>query len=171
MSKELKNITESVMDEIHVNKIKMRPKIYFIMGSILTFIGLIFSTVVSIFLFGLISFVLRSHGGMASYKLDKMISNFPWWAIVLAIISLTLGIWLLHKYDFSFKVNFKLIIVGFILAVIAGGFIIDMLGLNNVLTRRGPMQGMMRRYIENSDTRDTFDSYDGWGNKVKLEIK
>lgn len=134
------------MDKIHGDKIKMKPKVYFVVGSILTFVGLVSSIVVSIFLMGLIRFSLRSHGPMGSYRLEQILSNFPWWAPILAVVGLIVGIWLLRKYDFSFKVNFKLIIVGFILAVIVGGWIVDSVGLNDALIRRGPMQRMMRQY-------------------------
>ena len=147
MSKELKNITDNIMDQIHDEKIKMRPKAYFIAGSIFTFIGLVSSVVVSVFLVGLIRFSLRSHGPMASYKLDQILSSFPLWALVFAIIGLIVGIWLLRKYDFSFKVNLRVVIIGFILAVIIGGWIVDSIGLNDALIRRGPMQGMMRQYM------------------------
>jgi len=155
MSKELKNITDNIMDQIHEEKIRMRPKIYFIAGSILTFAGLVSSVVISVFLVGLIRFSLRSHGPMASYRLDQILSSFPWWALVLAIVGLIVGIWLLRKYDFSFKTNFKVVIVGFILAVIVGGWIIDSIGLNDVLVRRGPMQGIMRQYMQDNN-------FQGW---------
>ncbi|MFA6094673.1 MAG: hypothetical protein WC757_02190 [Candidatus Paceibacterota bacterium] len=151
MQKDLKNITEGVMDQIHNNKIKMRPRIYFILGSVLTFVGLVSSVIVSIFLVGLMRFSFRSHGPMGSFRLDQMLSNFPWWAPVLAVIGLVAGLWLLRRYDFSFKINFKLIIIGLVLAVIAGGFIIDAVGLNNVLIRRGPMKGIMRQYIQDNN--------------------
>lgn len=148
MSKELKNITDNIMDQIREDKIKMRPRIYFIAGSILTFVGLVSSVVVSIFLVGLIRFSLRTHGPMAIYRFDQILSSFPWWTPLLAIVGLVVGVWLLRKYDFSFKVNFKLIIVGFILAIIVGGFIVDGVGLNDVLIHRGPMKGVMRQYIQ-----------------------
>jgi hypothetical protein len=154
MSKELKNITDNIMDQIHEEKIKMRPRVYFIAGSILTFIGLVSSVVVSVFLVGLIRFSLRTHGPMASYRLDQILSSFPWWVPVLAIVGLVAGIWLLRKYDFSFKVNFKVVIVGFVLAVIISGWVIDSIGLNDVLIRRGPMQGMMRQYLDNNDIQN-----------------
>ncbi|MFA6315357.1 MAG: hypothetical protein WC648_03280 [Candidatus Paceibacterota bacterium] len=151
MSKELKNITENIMDQIHEDKIKMRPKIYFIAGSILTFVGLVSSVVISVFLVGLIRFSLRSHGPMGSYRFEEILSDFPLWAPVLAIVGLIVGIWLLRKYDFSFKINFKLVIIGFILAIIVGGLVIDSIGLNDVLIRRGPMRGIMRQYLQNNN--------------------
>ncbi len=142
------------MNQIHNEKIKMKPKLYFLVGSILTFTGLVASVVISVFLIGLIRFSLRSHGPMANYRLDQILSNFPWWAVTFSILGLILGIWLLRKYDFSFKVNFKLLIAGFILAVIIGGWIVDNLGLNDLLVRRGPMQGIMRQYKQDNNIQD-----------------
>lgn len=134
------------MDQIHNEKIKMRPRIYFLVGSAATFIGLASSVVVSIFLVGLMRFFLRSHGPRGSQRLDQILSSFPWWMLVSAVLGLIVGVWLLRKYDFSFKINFKLVILGFILAIIVGGWVVDIIGLNDILVRRGPMQGIMRRY-------------------------
>ena len=164
MSKELKNITDNIMDQIHEEKIKMRPKAYFILGSVLTFVGLVSSVVVSVFLVGLIRFSLRAHGPMASYRLDQILSSFPWWAPVLAIVGLIAGIRLLRRFDFSFKVNFKVVIIGFILAVIVGGWIIDSVGLSDALIRRGPMQGMMRQYIQDNNIQGGGP---GWGRNLR----
>jgi len=56
MSKELKNITGAVMDRILQGKIRMRPRVYFVIGSLLTFIGLVTSMLTSVFLVGLMRF-------------------------------------------------------------------------------------------------------------------
>ncbi len=164
MSKQLENITDTIMAQIHEEKIKMRPRLYFVLGTILTFVGLVSSVVVSIFLVGLIRFSLRSHGPMANYRLSLMLASFPWWAPVLAVAGLVAGIWLLRKYDFSFKVNFKIFIIGFIFAVIIGGWVVDSIGVNDTLMRRGPMRGMMRHYMQNNNTQ----SY--WVNPKKVII-
>jgi hypothetical protein len=166
MSKELKNITDNIMDQIHGEKIKIKPKAYFIIGSVLTFIGLASSVVVSIFLVGLMRFSLRAHGPMASYKFDKILSSFPWWALVLAVTGLMLGIWLLRKYDFSFKINFKFIVIGFILAVIIGGWIFDSIGLSDVLARRGPMQGIMKQYMQENNIQSGKGGDQGMGRNM-----
>jgi len=169
MSKELKNITDSVMDQIHDKKIKMRPKIYFIAGSILAFVGRVSSVIISIFLVGLIRFSLRSHGPMADYRFDQMVASFPWWAMVFAVGGLVVGIWLIRKYDFSFKINLKLIIVGFILAVVVGGWVIDYIGLNDILTQRGPMQGIMRQYKQDNNIMNGGQGYHRGRNMMNFE--
>jgi uncharacterized BrkB/YihY/UPF0761 family membrane protein len=151
MPKELKNITQNIMNKIHHDKIKMRPKAYFVIGSLFSFIGLVASMLTSIFLISLIRFFLRTHGPMAEYRLEQIISSFPWWTIIIAILGLVIGIWILRRYDFSYKINFKIIIIGFILAIIITGWIIDMTGLNNTLFRRGPMRGIMRQYFQENN--------------------
>jgi hypothetical protein len=151
MSKELKNITEAVMDKIHHEKIRMRPRAYFVLGSILTFVGLIASILTSVFLIGLMRFSLRSHGPMGEYRLEQLLSSFPWWAPVIAVLGLIVGIWLLRHYDFSYKIDFKVIIIGITVAIITAGWLVDMLGLNDALLRRGPMQGMMKQYLQENN--------------------
>ncbi|MCF7834059.1 MAG: hypothetical protein K9L98_01105 [Candidatus Pacebacteria bacterium] len=149
MSEEVKNITESVMTQIKAGKVKMKPKMYFIAGSILTFFGLVFTIFVSVFLVGLTRFFLRTNNGWrAEYRLEQMLSSFPWWTIVFAIVGLALGIWLIRRYDFSYKLKPWVVILFFTLAVIVAGFTIDAIGLNNTLMHRGPMKGMMNSYIQ-----------------------
>ncbi|MEI6191412.1 MAG: hypothetical protein WCP24_03560 [bacterium] len=153
MSKDIKNITQEIMKKIDMGEIKMKPKGYFIMGSIFTFIGLVSTVVVSTFSIGLIRFSLRSHGPMGQYRFDQILASFPWWTLVLAILGLVLGIWLIRKYDFSYKIKPWLVIAGFILAIIIGGYIIDITGINDVMSRQGPMKGMMKNYINRNNTQ------------------
>jgi len=151
MSKELKNISEAVMDKIHHGKIRMRPKVYFVIGSLLAFLGLVASMLISVFLVGLMRFSLRTHGPMGEYRLEQILSSFPWWAVIVAILGLVIGIWLLRQYDFSYKINFKVIAIGFVVAIIVAGWVIDMTGLNDILFRRGPGQGIMRQYFQENN--------------------
>jgi uncharacterized membrane protein len=135
------------MEQIHLGKAKMKPKIYFIIGSILTFVGLVSSVIVSTFLFGLTKFSLRTHGPMGQYRFDQIISSFPWWTFIFAVVGLVIGIWLIRQYDFSYKKEPWVIILGFILIVLFAGWTIDVMGLNDNLLQRGPMKGMMQNYF------------------------
>jgi len=141
MSKELNKTTEEIMSKIHKGQIKMRPRVYFIFGYILTIVGLVFSFVTSIFFVGITRFNLRSHGPMGEYRLEQLLSTFSWWMPVLAILGLITGIWLLRKYDFSYKINFKLLIIGLVASILIAGFVIDMTGLNDFWLHRGQGYG------------------------------
>jgi hypothetical protein len=151
MPKEIKNISSAVMNQIKHREIKMRPKLYFVVGSILTFVGLISTVITSVFLVSLTRFFFRSHGPMGQYRLEQLLYSFPWWVPILAIVALIVGIWILQHYDFSYKKSIPVMIIGFILAIITTGWLLDMTGLNDSLARRGPMKGMMRPYLENTN--------------------
>lgn len=146
MSKELNKTKEEVMNKIKQGQIKMRPRFYFIFGYILTILGLVFSFMTSIFFVGITRFALRSHGPRGQYRLEQLLSTFSWWMPVLAIIGLIIGISLLRKYDFSYKINFRLLIMGLIVSVLITGFVIDMTGLNDFWLQRGNGQGQFRNF-------------------------
>ena len=137
MSKELKEITSNVMGQIHQGKVKMRPKVYFVMGSLLTFLGLVFFFTTSVFLVGLLRFSIRPHGPMKEVRFGQLVDSFSWWIPVFAIISLVVGFWLLRRYEISYKKNYTLIVIWIVVAVIATGFFVDSIGLNDNLMRRG----------------------------------
>jgi hypothetical protein len=150
MPKKQITITDEVMEKIHGQHIRMRPKIYYIFGSLLVFSSLIFSVVSSVFLVSLTRFAVKIHGPMGQLRLEQLLSSFPWWAPVLAIIGLITGIRIMRKYDFSYKYNFPMFIIGFILAVVIAGWTIDYLNLDNMWFQQGPMRGIMRQYMQNN---------------------
>jgi len=138
-------LEEKVMSQVKTGKISMKPKWYFAAGSLLLFSGVVSLSIGAIFLINLTIFTLRKRGPITCWRLQTMIENFPWWAPALAVIGIILGIWLLKKYDFSYKKNFALVVVSFILAVFFAGFLIDGLGLNDYWARRGSMKGFYQR--------------------------
>ena len=141
------NITEKVMKKIKNEKITMRPKWYFWLGSAILFIAIVSLMIVTVFLISLVTFSLRNRGGpMAIVRYQQIVSNFPWWAVVVSILGLISGITLLKKYDFSYKKNFWLVAGGFVLAVILAGILIDILGFDNIWIRRGPMKKFYQQY-------------------------
>jgi hypothetical protein len=149
MPNKMKNITENVMGQIRQGKLKMRPKIYFVIGSVLAFIGLVTSIATSVFAIGLVRFFLRSNGGWgALYRIERLILAFPWWILALAILGIVSGILFMRRYDISYKVNTKTAIILIISTAIVSGWLIDALGFNDLLAHRGPMQGMMRQHLQ-----------------------
>lgn len=139
------------MKKIHTEKIEMKPRIYFILGSIITLGSLIISFISTVFFLNLIKFLLRSHGPMGQIRLEQLLTSFPWWAPVLAILGLIIGIKLLKEYDFSYKNNFVTIVIGFLIVIIIGVWLIDLSGLNNIWFRQGPMRGVMKQYLQNNN--------------------
>lgn len=135
------SLEKTIMSKVKLNEITMKPHWYFVIGSVLSAIGFIAFTVGAIYLTNLMLFLLRKHGPMGEFRLQLIINSFPWWIPLLAIIGIIGGIFFLKKYDFSYKKNFWIILVGFIISIVLAAFIIDYLGLNDTWSNQGPMRG------------------------------
>lgn len=153
------------MSKIKTEQIKMKPKWYFWLGSLSIFVAFVGLTIVSIFLTSLITFFLKSHGPMGAVRYQQIISSFPWWVLVVIIIGLISGIFLLKKYDFSYKKNFLFIILVFISAVLLAGILIDMLGFDSLWMKRGPMRRFYQQYNKNMQLLDNGLRNNGRGRK------
>jgi hypothetical protein len=144
MSKTLKtpsvDLEKTIMAKVKSNEISMKPRWYFVVGSLLTVVGLVGFSIGAVFLTNLTLFLLKRHGPMGQWRLQQLLTSFPLWIPILALIGIVLGIWMLQKYDFSYKKNFWLIILGFIISVVFTAFVIDQLGLNDIWSRQGPMR-------------------------------
>lgn len=148
MSKEItqkQNIEEAVMIKVKTGQIKMKPKWYFIVGGVAAIAGLISSIVSSVFFVNLIIFIIRKKGPGVG-KLTTMFDIFPWWIPFVAITGIVAGLLLLRRYDFSYKKNFVLTILGFIVAVLVSALILDGLGINDILMKNGSMRGFYQNY-------------------------
>lgn len=145
-----KNIKQQIMEKIENNEIKMKPKWYFVVGSILLFLGVLFSTISAVFVINLMLFLLRTHyGPMYQYRLNLILLNFPWWLIVIGVISIFLGIKLLKQYDFSYKKNFLLLVFSYLLIIFLTAYLIDYFNLNKFFYEKG----FMRKNFPNQDQR------------------
>lgn len=157
ISKEQKivNFEKEVMSKVISGQIAMKPKWYFVLGTVFSIAGLAALSVASSFLINIVLFLLRKHGPMGQWRLETMLESFPLWIPILAIIGIILGLWLLKKYDFSYKKNFAVIIIAFIVSIIIAGFLIDKLGLNDMWSRKG----MMRKFYQNIENQENTTPY------------
>lgn len=148
MQKKQIDITSEVMSKIKKGQIRMKPKWYFVLGSSAMILGLSSISIVLMFVIRLFMFSIRQHGPMADIRLQQIISGFPLWAPLVAIFGIILGITMLKKYDFSYKKNFYLIIVGVIVAIVLSGFLIDKFNLDSFMfgNRFGRGNGINRQF-------------------------
>lgn len=123
----------------------MKPRWYFVLGSLLMMAGFVSLTIGAVFLTNITLFLLRQHGPMGQWRLQTMLDSFPLWVPLLAVAGITLGIVMLRKYDFSYKKNFWLIVAGFIVSIVLAGYILNYLGLNDTWFRQGPMRRFYRQ--------------------------
>jgi hypothetical protein len=138
---ESKSVKNQVLEKIKKGEIKMKPQWYFAIGSMALFLGTVFSTISAIFVFNLIFFLFRRHyGPMYQYRLNLILNNFPWWIILVGILGIILGIKLLKEYEFSYKKNFLLIIILYLLVIFLSAYLIDLFNLNRFWYQMGPLR-------------------------------
>jgi len=150
MEKQKRNIENKIMDKVLSGEVKMKPKWYFVLGSIISFAGLVGMIIGAVFLTNLTFFFIRKQGP-GTGRINMMLESFPLWIPLLAIALVILGIWMIKKYDFSYKKNFIVVAITVVTAIILSALIIDLLGLNEIWAKRGPMR---RFYMEGSSCID-----------------
>lgn len=142
------------MSRIEIGEIQMKPRWYFILGTLGMTIGLIGLMIVSVFLISLVSFSLRTHGPMGEIRYQQLLASFPWWAPLIALIGIFGGLLLLKKLDFFYKQNFFIIIIVFVGSIIIAGLTIDRLGVDHLWSEGRIMRGLYQQYSRN---------YQHWG--------
>lgn len=146
MSKNKLKISDIIMSEIKSGQLKMKPKWYFVLGSILAVLGISALFITSSYLVSLFAFSLRTHGPMGQIRFDQLVSEFPLWAPVVAIFGIVFGIIMLREYEFSYKNNFSMLIMGIVSAIILAGVLMDYFNINLIIARRGIGQSIYQKY-------------------------
>jgi hypothetical protein len=146
-SKSSPELEDILMSRILEGKIRMKPKWWFLLGSLLTYTGIVISVSTSIILVQTTLFALRRNGFLSHWRLDLLQQAVPWWLPLIAVGGTILGIWLLRKYSFGYKQNLKLLALLVVTAVIAAAIIVEVSGMSAIWERRGPMRGLYRQMI------------------------
>jgi len=107
--KEIK-IAEKVMTKIKKGQTKMKPKIYFVLGSIVLLLGIVGTLVVLSFGVSIFFLSLRAHARIfPGLRFLMLLKQIPWWAPVTSILGMVVSFLLLKNYNFSYKKNYGLI--------------------------------------------------------------
>jgi uncharacterized membrane protein len=101
---------------------------------------------VNVFLFAFIS-----QGRMASFRLDALLSAYPWWAIVVALVAFFIARYLYKKSESSYKHNSITIIGVIVSSILLGAFLLHLLGFDQYMARKGHFRGMYHRYAPRMD--------------------
>lgn len=166
MSKKIKDLNKEIMNKIHQNKIKMKPRYYFVLASIMTFIGLLSAVIVTTLSMSMIMFLLKAKGPGAGFRFQMMLDNFPIWLIIVAGISFFAGIWTFKKYNFTYKFNFKFLAIIFVLLIVLSSWLINILGFTELFIKRGPMRQSIQKYLQIDSTEEHVPG-SGWERQFK----
>lgn len=111
----------------------MRPKTYFLIGAILVGAGFAVSILISVFFIGVTVFRLRVNSPFSYLRSEHgfqvVLENFPFIPLLIALLGVLVGIFIMRRYDFSYKHAFYGIAGGFLVALGLIGVVIDATGL------------------------------------------
>jgi hypothetical protein len=145
--------SKKVMQEIQRRGLKMRPRLYFVGGSVLLGLGLAGAIIVSTFFLNLFVFHLRVRGPLAYLQLGPpgvlpFVATFPWAILFLSVVSIAGGLTLLKRYEFSYKMNFAVLAIVLIVVAAVLGFLLDRVGFNERVAPHPPLRRFYRNYFD-----------------------
>ncbi|MBU1085833.1 hypothetical protein KKB06_05790, partial [Patescibacteria group bacterium] len=122
MTKKISKTTKAVMKKIKSQQLKMKPKAYFVLGSMLLGAGIVGVLLITVFLTGTIFFRLRMGGamrylGFGGPGLRFFVRSLPWKVMGLALVSFLGGSWILKKHDKAYKVGLGWLVLGAVITV------------------------------------------------------
>jgi len=156
MAKKISKTTREVMNRIKSQEVKMRPRAYFVLGSMLLGAGIVGVLLFTIFLTGAVFFKLRMAGAMHYLGLGKpglrfFVRSFPWKVVGLAVLSFFGGSFLLKKHSKVYKVGLGWLVLGAVVTVIGLGMLVDKAGVNERLERRRELKPLYETRFEGRD--------------------
>ena len=121
---------KKVLGEIKNDQIKMRPRIYFILKSVLIILSVFLVAFFVLYLISFILFALRASGawylsGFGFYGLKASFILLPWLLILIAIILLIILELLVKHFSFAYHRPILYSILGIVIFTLLGSFIID----------------------------------------------
>jgi len=140
MTKKQKDISKNVINQIKKQHINIKPKSYFVLGSILFSLGISAVFLVSVFFLNLFIFRFRTLSYQfplfsIHFQSRLIFSNLPFYAIIISLVFLFFGIKFLKKSDMAYKFNPLLVAITTTLLILLAGFLLDQTGFNH---RLGP---------------------------------
>lgn len=151
--KPTKDLTVDIMSAIKKGEVTMRPKAYFVIGSLLLGAGLAIAFTLAFFFLTASAFHLRNAGSVDFLKYGGMgalffVRMFPWKPLLLAVFGIMGGLWFLKKYDVSYKKNFWLVSLALVGALLVFAVVFDRLGANDRLEKVKRFEPLYRQEFD-----------------------
>jgi len=151
-----KDLSKEIMQQIDDENIQMKPRVYFVLGSLFLSIGLIGLIGLTIFFVNLVIFRLRIHApfgflSFGSLGMSAFLKTFPWIFFILTFFSLGGGVYLFRKYDFSHKQDLLRIALISFIVILSLGLFADFVGVNERVGRIKPMQKIYQEKYVNDN--------------------
>lgn len=148
-------LVKQLQEKIGGGELKMRPKYYFVLGSVSLAVGMFLSFALASLFVNIVFYRFRvycPHNYLLEGKprLFMFLAHFPWEHALMAVGLLVLGAWLLRKYDISYKKSVVVIAGGALVATLLVGVAVDRSGFNERALKHRMMKRVYEPRLENS---------------------
>jgi hypothetical protein len=166
MNEEKHTISENVISKIEKGQIKMRPRFYFLLKLTLLIIGVIFLTLIALFLVSFILFSLRQNGsfflpnfGFPGIRI--LFFSLPWLLILGVIILIVTSEIFAKHFSFVYQRPMLYSIIAMAIIVVFGGIALDFTPLHSNLLLNAqngnlPIAGGFYRHLGAPRIPDVF---------------
>lgn len=154
-NQEQKSIKDRVLEKIKTGQVKMQPRFYFILKTILIMGGVFLAAALIIFLISFISFHLRTSGvwylpGFGFRGLGIYLRLLPWFLIFVSVVLIFVLEILAKRFSFVYHRPILYSLLAIISIAVIGGFVIEKTPLHPKLLLRAregklPLAGSMYR--------------------------
>lgn len=126
----MNNLKNNILNKIKSGEVDMKPHWHFVLKSLLLILGTIVAVLVTVYILSFIHFFLRQSGvGFVPFYgfrgLSIFVIHLPWLLIASAGALIVVIQLLIRKYSFSFRQPLLYSLIGTILFVLFGAYIIE----------------------------------------------
>ncbi|MDP3964262.1 MAG: hypothetical protein Q8Q20_01200 [bacterium] len=144
------SLADKISQEINSKKISMRPRAYFVAGSVALGVGLAAAAAVTAFFIGVVVFHFRVHTPLTFLDAGQrgfgaFIQQIPWLSLVVAVVGISGGLYLMRRFHVAYHYAFWGIAVGFITTVAVSGIIIDATGVPGKAREASPLKSFFQQ--------------------------
>lgn len=128
------SVSDTVLQQIKHGKVTMRPRTYFVLLSIVSVVAITTASLVLAYCFSMLFFWTRivasdTPAWGARANLSDAASNFPWWAVTVALAMFIIAVWLIKKQGHMYRYKTSVIIGGVAVVTLLVALVLSLLGV------------------------------------------
>lgn len=136
MNKHAPTIADEVMQQIKHGNVRMKPRLYFTLLSIVSFFAVFAAGFAVSYLSSIVFFWLRVETAStmaygARRNLNEAIASFPWWAVFVAAGLVLLAVILVRKHGTMYRHKAGVVALAIVLLSVIIGFLMYLVGVGS----------------------------------------
>lgn len=145
------NLSATIMQKIAQDKIQVEPKWHFLVASFFMTFGLVTLLILTAYLISLSWYLVKMHSSLyylwfGSRGTLAFWETFPGLYLLMALVSLSAGVYLLKRYDIVYKLRREYLLLGLLLGMIVAVAGMNVMGLNTHLSKKRAVRALYMQY-------------------------